>query len=119
MARRCAGRTHRGGRGRHHRPLGHRLAARRVHHYPRQRGEIWSPVLMTVTTDLSLNGVRLLFAAEIDRGVETGVQISVAYRGEVIDIATGDNGGGHPMSVDPYVPWTCSSKPIGALAFAA
>src|SRR5437588_7439584 len=73
---------------------------------------------MTVTTDLGLSAVRRLFDAEIERGIETGVQLSVAYRGEVVDIATGDNGDGRPMTADTHVPWTCSSKPIGALAFA-
>lgn len=74
---------------------------------------------MTVTTDLSLSTVRRLFDAEVERGIETGVQLSVAYRGEVVDVTTGDNGTGQPMTADTYVPWTCSSKPLGALAFAA
>jgi CubicO group peptidase (beta-lactamase class C family) len=73
---------------------------------------------MTATTDLRLGAVRRLFDAEIDRGIETGVQLSVAYRGEVVDITVGDNGNGQPMTVDTCVPWTCSSKPLGALAFA-
>jgi CubicO group peptidase (beta-lactamase class C family) len=74
---------------------------------------------MTVAApDLSLATARQLFEAEIDRGIETGVQLSVSYRGEVVDIAVGGNGSGHPMTVDTDVPWTCSSKPIGALAFA-
>jgi CubicO group peptidase (beta-lactamase class C family) len=74
---------------------------------------------MTVTTDLSLSAVRQLFDAEIDRGIETGVQLSVSYQGQVVDVAVGENGNGQPMTVDTYVPWTCSSKPLGALAFAA
>jgi CubicO group peptidase (beta-lactamase class C family) len=74
---------------------------------------------VTITIDLSLSAVRRLFDAEIDRGIETGVQLSVAYRGEVVDIATGGNGSGQPMTVDTCVPWTCSSKPLGAIAFAA
>lgn len=73
---------------------------------------------MTGLTDLSLNAVRRLFEAEAERGIETGVQLSVAYRGEVVDIATGHNGTGQPMTADTNVPWTCSSKPVGALAFA-
>jgi len=73
---------------------------------------------MTVTPDLELPAVRRLFRAEIDRGIETGVQLSVSYRGQVVDIAVGDNGDGHPMATDTFVPWTCSSKPLGALAFA-
>jgi CubicO group peptidase (beta-lactamase class C family) len=73
---------------------------------------------MTVSTDLSLNAVRRLFDAEMERGIETGVQLSIAYRGEVLDVATGGNGGGQPMTVDTCVPWTCSSKPLGAIAFA-
>lgn len=74
---------------------------------------------MTVTADLDLSGVRQLFEAEIERGIETGVQLSVSYHGEVIDVAVGDNGAGAAMTVDTTVPWTCSSKPIGAVAFAA
>jgi len=73
---------------------------------------------MSLATDLSLNAVRRLFDAEVARGLETGVQLSVACRGEVVDIATGENGTGQPMTADTQVPWTCSSKPIGALAFA-
>jgi len=73
---------------------------------------------MTVTADLRLDRVRRLFEAEIGRGIETGVQLSVAFRGEVADVAVGGNGTGQPMTADTYVPWTCSSKPIGALAFA-
>jgi len=73
---------------------------------------------MTITTDLSLTAVRQLFDAEVARGLETGVQLSVAYRGEVVDIATGDNGTGQPMTTQTQVPWTCSSKPVGAVAFA-
>lgn len=72
---------------------------------------------MTATTDLSLGAVRRLLDAEIDRGVETGVQLSVAHRGQVVDLAVGDDGAGRPMTVDTYTPWTCSSKPLGALAF--
>jgi CubicO group peptidase (beta-lactamase class C family) len=73
---------------------------------------------MTIATDLSLSAVRQLFDAEVARGLETGVQLSVAYRGEVVDIATGDNGTGQPITTETQVPWTCSSKPVGALAFA-
>lgn len=73
---------------------------------------------MTLAADLGLNKVRQLFEAEIDRGIETGVQLSVAYRGELIDVAVGGNGTGQPVTADTYVPWTCSSKPVGALAFA-
>ncbi|MBL1101936.1 serine hydrolase domain-containing protein [Streptomyces coffeae] len=72
---------------------------------------------MTVTTELELSAVRRLFDAEIDRGIETGVQLSVSCRGQVVDLAVGDNGAGHPMTSDTFVPWTCSSKPVGALAF--
>jgi CubicO group peptidase (beta-lactamase class C family) len=73
---------------------------------------------MTATTDLSLSAVRQLFDAEVDRGIETGVQLSVAYRGQVVDVVTGDNGAGQPITAETYVPWTCASKPLGALAFA-
>jgi CubicO group peptidase (beta-lactamase class C family) len=73
---------------------------------------------MTVTADLSLSAVRSLFDAEIEAGLETGVQLSVAFRGEVLDLACGDNGAGAPLTVDTHTPWTCSSKPFGALAFA-
>ncbi len=74
---------------------------------------------MTVATGLELSAVRQLFAAEIDRGVETGVQLSVSYRGTVADLATGDNGAGDALTNDTMVPWTCCSKPLGAIAFAA
>jgi CubicO group peptidase (beta-lactamase class C family) len=74
---------------------------------------------MTVSADLELSAVPQLFQAEIDRGIETGVQLSISCRGEVIDVATGDNGAGAAMTVDTRVPWTCSSKPMGAIAFAA
>lgn len=74
---------------------------------------------MTVTTDLGLAAVRRLFDAEVERGIESGVQLSVSYRGQVVDVATGGNGTGQPITTDTYVPWTCTSKPLGALAFAA
>jgi CubicO group peptidase (beta-lactamase class C family) len=73
---------------------------------------------MSAAVDLSLSAVRRLFDAEIDRGIETGAQLSVAYRGEVVEVTAGDNGSGQPMTADTFVPWTCSSKPLGALAFA-
>ncbi|MEW2625759.1 serine hydrolase domain-containing protein [Streptomyces sp. NPDC048106] len=73
---------------------------------------------MTPTTALELPSVSALFQAEIERGIETGVQLSVSCRGQVVDLAVGDNGDGHPMVLDTFVPWTCSSKPLGALAFA-
>lgn len=65
-----------------------------------------------------LAAVRDLFAAEIERGLETGVQLSVAHRGQVVDVAVGENGRGDALTSESYVPWTCSSKPLGALAFA-
>lgn len=74
---------------------------------------------MTATTGLELGQVRRLLAAEIEQGLQTGVQLSLAHRGQVADIALGDNGAGVPMSPETFVPWTCSSKPVGALAFAA
>jgi CubicO group peptidase (beta-lactamase class C family) len=74
---------------------------------------------MTMTADLPLEAVRRLFEAEIAIGTETGVQLSVFHRGAVADLAVGDNGQGAAMSADTCVPWTCSSKPLGALAFAA
>ncbi|OLR94654.1 serine hydrolase domain-containing protein [Actinokineospora bangkokensis] len=73
---------------------------------------------MTSTT-LQLGAVEELFEAEIARGVETGVQLSVAHAGRVADLAVGDNGAGAPLTTGTRVPWTCSSKPIGALAFGA
>ncbi|CAA9379096.1 MAG: hypothetical protein AVDCRST_MAG66-320 [uncultured Pseudonocardia sp.] len=74
---------------------------------------------MTLATNLELTTVRQLFRAEIERGIETGVTLSVSFRGEVVDVVDGENGSGAPMSVDTTVPWTCSSKPLGAIAFAA
>jgi CubicO group peptidase (beta-lactamase class C family) len=73
---------------------------------------------MTVTAELALDSVRRLFDAELGRGIETGVQLSVAYRGETFELAVGGNGNGQSMTSQTYVPWTCSSKPLGALAFA-
>jgi CubicO group peptidase (beta-lactamase class C family) len=74
--------------------------------------------MTTVNADLGLGAVRRLFDAEVEAGLETGVQLSVAYRGETLDLVVGDNGAGDPITVDTTTPWTCSSKPIGALAFA-
>lgn len=74
---------------------------------------------MTVGTDLGLSSVRALFDAEVEQGLQSGVQLSVSYRGEVVDIATGDNGAGAELTNATTVPWTCSSKPLGAIAFAA
>ena len=65
-----------------------------------------------------LHGVHALLGAEIDRGIETGVQLSVSHRGVTAELAVGDNGNGHAITPDTHVPWTCSSKPLGALAFA-
>lgn len=65
-----------------------------------------------------LAATRDLLQAEIGHGVETGVQLSVSHRGRVFDLACGQNGTGQPLTVDTQVPWTCSSKPLGALAFA-
>jgi len=65
-----------------------------------------------------LAGTRRLLQAEIDQGVETGAQLSVYHQGRVFDLACGQNGTGQPLAVDSYVPWTCSSKPLGALALA-
>ena len=59
-----------------------------------------------------------LLETELRDGTETGVQLSVAHRGRTYEIAVGDNGAGSPMTTGTFVPWTCSSKPIGALAFA-
>jgi len=68
---------------------------------------------------LRLDAVTRLFEAEIALGIETGVQLSVSYRGQVAELAVGENGRGLPITADSVVPWTCSSKPLGALAFAA
>lgn len=73
---------------------------------------------MIETTDPHLPTVRELLAAEVERGLETGVQLSLSWRGRVVEFATGDTGAGHPLTGDTFVPWTCSSKPLGALAFA-
>lgn len=69
--------------------------------------------------DRDLATVRALLAAEIEHGLESGVQLSVSFRGERWDIAAGDNGAGAELTAATAVPWTCSSKPLGALAFAA
>jgi CubicO group peptidase (beta-lactamase class C family) len=73
---------------------------------------------MTRTAEFALDSVRRLFDAELQRGIETGVQLSLSYRGQVIELAVGGNGYGQPITDRTYVPWTCSSKPLGALAFA-
>lgn len=73
---------------------------------------------MSTATDLRLEAVLGLLDAEVERGLETGVQLSVSCRGRTIDVATGDNGAGQPLTTATLVPWTCSSKPLGALAFA-
>lgn len=72
---------------------------------------------MTATTELALGSVRALLDAEVERGLETGVQLAVSFRGERVETATGTDGAGGPLTSDTYVPWTCSAKPVGALAF--
>ncbi|GGM34030.1 hypothetical protein GCM10011608_18140 [Micromonospora sonchi] len=62
--------------------------------------------------------VRALFEKEIADDIETGVQLSISHEGRHHDIAVGENGLGAPITPDTPVPWTCSSKPLGALAFA-
>ncbi|NJQ00422.1 serine hydrolase domain-containing protein [Streptomyces zingiberis] len=66
-----------------------------------------------------LNAVERLVAAEIGRGLESGVQLSVSCGGRSAELAAGENGLGHPMTPGTAVPWTCSAKTLGALAFAA
>ncbi len=65
-----------------------------------------------------LPSVHALLKDEIARGLETGVQLSVSLAGQVLDLAVGTNGAGHDLTSDTQVPWTCSSKPLGAAAFA-
>ncbi len=74
---------------------------------------------MTVLADLGLTGTRDLLHAEIEHGLQSGAVLSVSYRGEVVDVVAGDNGAGAPLAAETTVPWTCSSKPLGAIAFAA
>ncbi|MEU7588655.1 serine hydrolase domain-containing protein [Micromonospora sp. NPDC049230] len=62
--------------------------------------------------------LRTLVDKEIADGIETGVQLSISHAGVRHEIAVGDNGLGAPITPETPVPWTCSSKPIGALAFA-
>jgi len=69
-------------------------------------------------SELDLALTRKLLDAEIEHGIETGVQVSIAHRGRVADLAAGDTGSGSPMTTATTVPWTCSSKPVGAIAFA-
>jgi len=45
------------------------------------------------------------------------LQLSVGHRGVAYELALGQDGAGNPIEVDTVVPWTCSSKPIGAIAF--
>ncbi|MBQ0984719.1 beta-lactamase family protein [Streptomyces sp. F63] len=73
---------------------------------------------MTAVAGPELSAVRRLFDAEIGRGLETGVQLSVSHRGVAAELAVGGNGSGDPMTGDTCVPWTCSAKPLGAVAFA-
>lgn len=58
-----------------------------------------------------------VLAAELGPGAEAGVQLSIAHQGRLFDLAVGENGRSAPMTPQAVVPWTCSSKPIGALAF--
>ncbi|WP_305788029.1 serine hydrolase domain-containing protein [Symbioplanes lichenis] len=62
--------------------------------------------------------LRPLLDAEVAGDERAGVQISLSLRGEQYDIAVGGNGMGAPMTAGSRVPWTCSSKPLGALSFA-
>lgn len=71
----------------------------------------------TSATSTVLPQTHALLEAEIERGLETGVQLSVSRAGLVYEIALGENGAGHPMSSDTVVPWTCSSKPLSTIAF--
>ena len=69
-----------------------------------------------VLTDLP--SLARLLETELRDRTETGVQLSIAHDNRQYEIAVGDNGSGSPLTTGTFVPWTCSSKPIGALAFA-
>jgi CubicO group peptidase (beta-lactamase class C family) len=62
--------------------------------------------------------LRSVLDAELSLGPEGGVQLSITRGGATYDIAVGENGLGAVMTPQTVVPWTCSSKPIGAIAFA-
>jgi CubicO group peptidase (beta-lactamase class C family) len=76
------------------------------------------PQPQSAARHISMDAVRRLIDAEIDGGLQTGVQLSMTFGGQVFDFVAGDNGSGSAMTVNTRVPWTCSSKPLGALAFA-
>lgn len=62
--------------------------------------------------------VRRLLSAEANRDVGRGVLVSVAHAGAVHEMSAGTDGSGTPLGPTAVVPWTCSSKPVGAIAFA-
>lgn len=62
--------------------------------------------------------LRGVLGAELKAGADGGVQLSIAHNGATHDFAVGENGLGAAMTTRTVVPWTCSSKPIGAIAFA-
>jgi len=55
--------------------------------------------------------------AELAAGPDAGVQLSISDAGARYDISVGGNGRAATMTADTVVPWACSSKPIGAIAF--
>lgn len=71
-------------------------------------------------TDHALAGFPSLHSvlhAELADGPDPGVQLSISHAGARHDLSVGGNGQGAAMTADTVVPWTCSSKPIGAIAF--
>ncbi|HEY0497664.1 MAG TPA: serine hydrolase domain-containing protein [Kutzneria sp.] len=61
--------------------------------------------------------LRDILDAELAEGPDAGVQLSISHAGVTHDVSVGGNGNGAAMTAATVVPWTCSSKPIGAIAF--
>jgi CubicO group peptidase (beta-lactamase class C family) len=58
-----------------------------------------------------------LHAVLAEHPEHSDLQLSIGHRGQSYELAIGSDAAGNPIEVDTVVPWTCSSKPIGAIAF--
>jgi CubicO group peptidase (beta-lactamase class C family) len=65
--------------------------------------------------DMDFPQLRAVLAEHPEHG---DLQLSVGHRGQAYELALGRDRDGNPIGIDTVVPWTCSSKPIGAIAFA-
>ncbi len=66
-----------------------------------------------------LPNLRQVLDAELAAGPDAGVAATIVGPGTRHDIAVGGNGLGGALTPESVVPWSCSSKPVGAIAFAA